>query len=688
MGCCPSTREHEGGLNTTDEEICAFEKKPRSAQRLADEDYDPESVVGENMPVVGTYSALIVAPSDPPALNTSLPRVSYVPEYVYGYRGFDCKQNLFFTSEGNLVYHIAALGIIMDPVRNVQKFFGGRPRGKDASQHDDDIMCLAVSPDGKLAATGQMGAKPKLFVWSTATGEFVCKYILSGRGATGIKTCTFSPDGQCVALVDMSADHELHVIRADSGESLWDSPCPCGKTEIYAVGWGPDNSIVTCGNKSVRFWNLETRDSRGGSGFGAQAIYAVSFDDRGKCYTGAQDGTIYVFKDAKVVQKLPNAHKGIITVVLWREGKLITAGQDQRVVVRDSDLSILGEVHADAVPRSADVKGDLLLVGNLRGTITLYEKFVYKNCWLGHNEGEVWGLDVTEDKIITSGDDNKLMVWDYRKRKAVSTVTVNEIPGGKRPSNAGTKSKLDDNQCARAVCYNPKTQEIALAANSGEVSIRDLATPDNVKRKLRCGERWIETVRYSPDGQLLAVGTHDNSVFVFSVPGYKFKRRLAAHASSVICLDWTKDGKYMRSLGEDFDLIFWKVPELVQEEAGATVTRDMEWDTQTVKLGWHVRGIYPAGVDKTHVNCAGKSHDGRLIVTGDDWGFVNIYNFPAGKGARCISLRYKSHTIIMPIEDTRRTWSGPCSPPATSTSFRLAARTRRSFNGREHKKRS
>jgi len=73
-------------------------------------------------------------------LNQNLePRTEVAIDYVYGYRGRDCKNNVRYLKNGSIVYHAAALGIVLDMVKNTQRFF---------NRHDDDIICLDVHPDG------------------------------------------------------------------------------------------------------------------------------------------------------------------------------------------------------------------------------------------------------------------------------------------------------------------------------------------------------------------------------------------------------------------------------------------------------------------------------------------------------------------------------------------------------------
>lgn len=50
----------------------------------------------------------IVDEANPPNANLEL-------EYVYGYRCHDTRNNLRYGDRGQLVYHTAGVGIVMDP---------------------------------------------------------------------------------------------------------------------------------------------------------------------------------------------------------------------------------------------------------------------------------------------------------------------------------------------------------------------------------------------------------------------------------------------------------------------------------------------------------------------------------------------------------------------------------------------
>ena len=52
-------------------------------------------------------------------------------EWVYGYRGHQCRNNLYYTASKDVVYFVAGVGVVFSVRENSQKFFLG---------HNDDII--------------------------------------------------------------------------------------------------------------------------------------------------------------------------------------------------------------------------------------------------------------------------------------------------------------------------------------------------------------------------------------------------------------------------------------------------------------------------------------------------------------------------------------------------------------------
>jgi len=85
-------------------------------------------------------------------------------------------------------------------------------------------------------------------------------------------------------------------------------------------------------------------------------------------------------------------------------------------------------------PRSLDFFNGNLLVGLRNGSIVEFqdvmtaESPVEKCLMQSHFEGEVWGLEVLsgQSKVLTCGDDNKIMMYDYETHSFDRKGTVSD----------------------------------------------------------------------------------------------------------------------------------------------------------------------------------------------------------------------------------------------------------------------
>ena len=114
--------------------------------------------------------------------------------WAYGYRGFDTRQNAFY-NKGELVYHTAAVGVVYNPIYETQKHIT-----------DDEAMTAEElrrhreheNEDKTTFATGEIGRKPKIVVWSSDD----CKplAVLQGFHRSGSRA-VLQPCGKYLASV-------------------------------------------------------------------------------------------------------------------------------------------------------------------------------------------------------------------------------------------------------------------------------------------------------------------------------------------------------------------------------------------------------------------------------------------------------------------------------------------------------
>ncbi|XP_060919258.1 echinoderm microtubule-associated protein-like 1 [Labrus mixtus] len=565
--------------------------------------------------------------------RAELPSNKLKLDWVYGYRGRDCRSNLYLLPTGETVYFIASVVVLFNVDEQLQRHYTG---------HTDDIKCLAVHPDKITIATGQVAGTssdgkqlaPHVRVWDSVSLNTL--HVLgSGFFDRALVCLAFSKSngGNTLCVVDDSNDHVLSVWDWQREDRL--AEVKCSNESVFAADFHPTDSniIVTCGKSHLYFWSLEKGTLVKKQGlFEKQEkpkfVLCVTFAENGDAITGDSSGNILVWGKGtnRISHVIPGAHEGsIFTLCMLRNGTLVSGGKDRRLVSWDSGYQQIQTVEVPElfgpIRTIAEGRGESVLIGTTKHFVlqgSLDGDFI--PITQGHTD-ELWGLAVHPGKpqFLTCGFDRQVCLWDSSSHQLI-----------------WTKSMEDSAQSAG---FHPSGAVVAIGTQTGRWLVLDTDSKDLVTVHTD-GNEQLSVMSFGPDGNFLAIGSHDNYIYIYAVAenGRKYSRvgKCSGHSSFITHLDWSVDSQYLVSNSGDYEILYW-IPSVCKQVVSVETTRDIEWATYTCTLSFHVFGLWPDGSDGTDINAACRSNDKSLLVTGDDFGKVHLFSHP------CSQFRAPSH---------------------------------------------
>jgi WD40 repeat protein len=531
------------------------------------------------------------------------------------------------------------------------------------------IWTLAISPDGRLIATGGVGAEGTLELWNAQTGERV--RTLSGH-VDAVWNAVFSPDGTRIASVGGSQNQPDQVLIRDvlTGRVL--ASCPVGAGLYSSVAFSPDGQkvVVASGSVAKEGWlkvcNAQTGAVLHTISVGPEPVYFGSFSPDGKRLI-AVVGSINVrttpgkLNEARVWDaatsqfrfSLLGHKKTVMGAFFSPDGQTIaTVSFDATVKLWSAAdgqerLTLLG--HRDTVNQAVFSRDNRRVAtasddgsAKVWDTVTGQELLSVR----GHKASvQVLAFGSDDRRLITGGYDGLVKVWDATSSTEARILT-------------GPHSRVS------AIAFRLDGRQLVSGGHDGTLRLWDPHT-GRLITSLTGHTKPITSVAFSPDGTKIASAAGEWSaeakasgqLYLWDATTGRLKYSLDAHKAIVWSVAFSHDSLRLVSGGGEYytpgeNLIVWEVatgrkllsiPDLKvgiravafspdsQRIAAAVESVVQVWDSETgAKL------LTFEKVHKNQVNDLAYSPDGRGLVSGSEDATLCLWDAATGRPARSL----------------------------------------------------
>lgn len=500
-------------------------------------------------------------------------------------------------------------------------------------------------------------------------------------------------------------DATLLVPEGEDSKAILEYPWDSMRA-VNAVAFSPDGHMVATGSDDgiARLWDTKTGKLLQ-SWLGHKAgINSVAFSVDGNILaTGSDNATaarLWDTKTGKLFRTLLGHQGGVRSIAFSPTGGLVATGSDDNTAIlwelKNGKPLFPLRGHAGSVESVAfSPDGQFVATGSADGTARIWDtRSGDQSRSLGERYGSVHAVAFSPNgKLLATGcADHIARVWDIETGSVLhhlphqsgsvqsvafspdgltlATGSANRASSSVEISSSGS-TKLWDTKSGEllrslegqratvnSVTFSPDGELVAVGSKDRTAKLWDAKT-GKLLRSLESLSSPINSVSFSPDGQLVAIGSEDNTAKLWDIRTGKLFRSLHGHSAPLHAVVFSPDGQLLATGSDDGTVKIWeaKTGVLLQSletlsalilsvafspdgrtvAAGSNDRLARLWDAKTGKLLFSLPG------HGSSVLSIAFSPDGLTVVTGSYDGIARLWK--AGTGSQIRS--FQSH--ISPV---------------------------------------